>query len=145
VVTPKVSAEAFDEAEIASSVPTPPSGTAVSTTQHEANAPVSLAYIWSKAPSLSEILATASNAARAFRAEEKGMIAASIASRKRNEKAEYLRGFVYLLRDHGWKMTDSVVKAIALAAEVAMDTNSVSLRDVRRALSYVEPPSEVSN
>jgi hypothetical protein len=93
--------------------------------------------IWQSAPSLSSILDTVKIAAQNWTPSEIGFIRAAIASRKKNPKTEYVRGFGDLLKKtHGFTLTPQLMKAMALTATVVITDKDlvVTYDDVRKAL-----------
>jgi hypothetical protein len=96
-----------------------------------------LAYKWSMAPDLSDLLETLAQVADAYKPSEFGMIGAAIGSRQRNPKTEYLRAFGKLLTDvHSVMLTPAVMRAVAIAATVVLNLPDVDVTydDVRKAL-----------
>jgi hypothetical protein len=96
-----------------------------------------LRYAWTTSPSLAGLLDTVANAAKIFEPEIFGLPAAAIASRKRNPKTEYLRGFAHLLKEvHGIDLTTRVMNAMAITANVAINEPDVDVTydDVRKAV-----------
>ncbi len=97
-----------------------------------------LRYAWGTAPYFSELLDTVAKAGRAFKPSESGMIGAAIESRQKSPKTEYLRAFGNLLTDvHNFALTTPIMQAMAIAANVVIDSPNVDVTydDVRKALA----------
>ena len=95
-------------------------------------------YAWSCAPNFSALLKTVSRTAKNFRPSETGMIGAAIGNRQSNIKREYLRAFGNLLTEqHGFKFTLSILHAIAIVANVAINLPGIDVTydDVRKTLN----------
>lgn len=95
-------------------------------------------YAWSTAPTMAKLIATMEAAAKSYVAAESGHIAAAIASRKRNVKAEYVRAFANLLPDSApITPKPAIINAMAITATVALDDpdDVVTAADVRSALA----------
>lgn len=92
---------------------------------------------WQTAPSVAQVLDTLADAARDYRPGHGGEIDAAIGSRKRNARAEYLRGFLHSLKDvHGIGAdTPQARRAVAIVASVVLNDpgHEVTCDDVRKA------------
>lgn len=94
-----------------------------------------LRYAWGTAPELSELLQTVAAAAKSFYPKENGVIGAAIEKRQNNQKTDYLRGFgKSLTEDHGFSLSPSVKKAMAVIATVVLDSPEIDVTydDVRK-------------
>ena len=94
-------------------------------------------YIWNIAPSVRECLLTMVKAAREFKPQEFGMIGAAVSNRQANAKTEYIRAFAAALRKREIVISANVQKAMAIAANVALNDENVdvSFKDVKQALA----------
>jgi hypothetical protein len=97
-------------------------------------------YIWGTAPSVSECLYVLAEAAQLFQPTETGVIGAALQTRQANVKTEYIRAFGASLVELQVPITPTVMKAMAIAANVAINDEhlDVSLQDVRQALTRAE-------
>lgn len=100
-----------------------------------------LRYAWGTAPEFSALLDTVAQAAIGYSPGESGMIGAAIESRKNNAKTAYVRAFGNLLTDsHGFTLNLSIIKAMAIVANVVINQPDVDVTyvDVRKALEWLQ-------
>jgi hypothetical protein len=97
----------------------------------------SINYAWGVAPRLSALLRTLSVAASQFEPREFGFPDAAVRTRQHNAKTEYIRAFGHVLSERKITVSRGVMKAMAIAATVAMNHPDVDVTydDVRKALS----------
>jgi hypothetical protein len=106
-----------------------------------------LRYIWGLSPDVPAVLATLARAARDFQPTETGMIAAALSTRQRSTRTEYLRAFADRLIDSGVPLTNAVMRAMAVVANVVINSPDldVSYDDVRKALGRIRGAAAPEN
>ena len=100
-----------------------------------------LRYTWDTAPSFTALLGTISRAATEFRFRHSEIVQAAIVTRQENSKYEYLRAFIYQLRNESTlNFTPDIKEAMAIVCEVCLDDpdQDVSSRDVNEALKAIK-------
>lgn len=108
----------------------------VAQTPPEEDARFMAAYAWATAPDFSALLGTLASAARKFEPQLDEMSGAAL-TRQSHGTNEYLRAFGHLLTAvYRFKLSKSVVQAMAIVAEVVINSPDVlvSLGDVKSAL-----------
>lgn len=95
-----------------------------------------LRYIWGLSPDFPALLETVAKAAQDFKPSETGMIGAAISTRQRNVRTEYIRGFANRLTDSRVAISTTVMRAMAIVANVVIDdpAGGTSYDDVRKAI-----------
>jgi hypothetical protein len=94
-------------------------------------------YVWTVAPALSALLRTLASAIRDFEPRDFGVVEAATRSRQHNIKNEYIRAFGEVLNERGIPISGTVMKAIAIAANVVLNHPDIDATydDVRKTLS----------
>lgn len=98
---------------------------------------LALRYAWDKAPDFPALLDAVGEVASQFKPRRDGVVGAAIKSRKQSDKQDYLRAFVEQMEDHGFDLTFTLRRAIAVVADVVINQPGIEVThfDVRDAIA----------